>query len=569
MNVYVRELVRRPGPGRCGLRRLHPGLVRRPAGGHRHRARASGSTTSRPARRPRGQGGPAFGGRGVRRRRAEGHAGSGGSRRRWDVPFDAVHANYWLSGIAGHSIKHELDLPLVSTFHTLDRVKAEASPEEVEADAPHRRAEAEAAIIRCSDTVLASCSVEAAQIAELYGADPTRIRIVAPGVDHAFFGPGDRRQARRALGLAGRARSCCSSGGSNRSRAWTWPCGPWPALAADHPDARLVIVGGPSGPHGRRGGGPRPRPGRRARPRRPGGASSHRSPTSCSPPTTGPPTSAWCRAARSRSAWWPSRRPRAGPRWWPPPSAGSAPSSTTGAPATWSRTSSPEAFAAWVRQILAEPLLAERLSTGAVLRARRYTWARAAHLLPRSTTTSPPAASSSARDRSLGRPARSRGAGRGLRRDRPVGGRGSWPTGRPGGGRPPGGRRSGHRGAPLVPPPARGREGVRDRLADPATAHPAPRDPVHAGAGDQRRGHLGVPAQAERRSVRACPSPSGPEDAVYLVGRVPVERVDDDELDRIMGASLAYTDECFPTAMTIGYEGRYRRRPPSARAATA
>ena len=53
----------------------------------------------------------------------------------------------------------------------------------------------------------------------------------------------------------------------------------------------------------------------------------------------------------------------------------------------------------------------------------------------------------------------------------------------------------------------------------------------------------------------------GPEEAVYLVGRVPVERVDDEELDRIMGASLAYTDECFPTAMTLGYEGRYRRRP--------
>ena len=34
-----------------------------------------------------------------------------------------------------------------------------------------------------------------------------------------------------------------------------------------------------------------------------------------------------------------------------------------------------------MRQILAEPLLAVRLSTGSVLRARRYTWARAAHLL--------------------------------------------------------------------------------------------------------------------------------------------------------------------------------------------
>jgi hypothetical protein len=55
----------------------------------------------------------------------------------------------------------------------------------------------------------------------------------------------------------------------------------------------------------------------------------------------------------------------------------------------------------------------------------------------------------------------------------------------------------------------------------------------------------------------------GPEDAVYLVGRVPVERVDDAELDRVIGASLAYTDECFPTAMAIGYEGRYRRRPPA------
>jgi hypothetical protein len=57
----------------------------------------------------------------------------------------------------------------------------------------------------------------------------------------------------------------------------------------------------------------------------------------------------------------------------------------------------------------------------------------------------------------------------------------------------------------------------------------------------------------------------GFEDAIYLVGRVPADRVDDDELDRIMGASLAYTDDCFPTAMSLGYEGMYRRRPPSSR----
>src|ERR1700689_3681610 len=118
-----------------------------------------------------------------------------------ELPYTSVHANYWMSGLSGHVIKHELNLPLVCTFHTLDRVKAETMPEEVEADMPHRRAEAEASIIDCSDAVLASCTVEADQIASLYGGDPGRIRIVPPGVDHAFFGPGHRPQARRALGL--------------------------------------------------------------------------------------------------------------------------------------------------------------------------------------------------------------------------------------------------------------------------------------------------------------------------------------------------------------------------------
>jgi D-inositol-3-phosphate glycosyltransferase len=142
-----------------------------------------------------------------------------------DGPFTSVHANYWLSGLSGHVIKHELNLPLVCTFHTLDRVKAESMPEEVEADMPHRRAEAEASIIACSDAVLASCSVEADQIASLYGADPGRIRIVPPGVDHAFFGP-------RPAGPSGSRSTgaCCSSWAvSSRSSAPTPPWRPWPS----------------------------------------------------------------------------------------------------------------------------------------------------------------------------------------------------------------------------------------------------------------------------------------------------------------------------------------------------
>jgi len=55
----------------------------------------------------------------------------------------------------------------------------------------------------------------------------------------------------------------------------------------------------------------------------------------------------------------------------------------------------------------------------------------------------------------------------------------------------------------------------------------------------------------------------GAEGAVYLVGEIPVNMVSEDELDRIVGSSLAYVDHYFPTAMSIGFAGRYRRRRPA------
>ncbi|MGH8994975.1 MAG: glycosyltransferase [Acidimicrobiales bacterium] len=167
-------------------------------------------------------------------------------------PFEAVHANYWLSGLAGHIIKHELDLPLMCTFHTLDRVKAEAGPEEMQADMPHRRAEAEATIISCSDAVLASCSVEAEQIIQLYGADPDRVRIVPLGVDHAYFAPGDRAQARRALGLPATGPLLLFVGRIQPLKGADVAVRVLGELDRTHPALRptLVVVGGPSGPRG-------------------------------------------------------------------------------------------------------------------------------------------------------------------------------------------------------------------------------------------------------------------------------------------------------------------------------
>jgi D-inositol-3-phosphate glycosyltransferase len=166
-------------------------------------------------------------------------AGGGGE-------VDALHANYWLSGVAGHRLKHELDLPLVSTFHTLARVKATTGDPE-----PERRVEAEAQVIACSDAILANSQAEASQLERLYGADPDRVEIVAPGVIHAFFSPGDRGGARAALArlgplpgpvllFVGRIQPLKGLDVAVRSLA-----------ALEDPTAVLLVVGGASGVEGR------------------------------------------------------------------------------------------------------------------------------------------------------------------------------------------------------------------------------------------------------------------------------------------------------------------------------
>lgn len=50
----------------------------------------------------------------------------------------------------------------------------------------------------------------------------------------------------------------------------------------------------------------------------------------------------------------------------------------------------------------------------------------------------------------------------------------------------------------------------------------------------------------------------GAEDAVYLVGQLPLSAMSDAELDRIIGASYAYSEAYFRPSMTIGFASKYR-----------
>jgi D-inositol-3-phosphate glycosyltransferase len=158
-------------------------------------------------------------------------------------PVGVLHANYWLSGAVAHRLKHELDLPMVATFHTLARVKADAGLE----DDPELRARIEHEVVACADLMLASTDDERAQLASLYDADHERIEIVAPGVDHTVFEPGDPDAARARLGLQGR-RVLLFVGRIQplKGLALAVRC----VAALDDPTTTLVIVGGPSGSEG-------------------------------------------------------------------------------------------------------------------------------------------------------------------------------------------------------------------------------------------------------------------------------------------------------------------------------
>lgn len=160
-----------------------------------------------------------------------------------EFPADVLHANYWLSGLSAHRLKHDLDLPFVTTFHTLARVKAEGGDAE-----SHVREQAELEIIGCADAVCVNCSEEESQFRRLYGDPPGRIEVVAPAVEHAFFAPGERSGARQALGLPADAPVLLFVG---RIQPLKGPDVAVRALAElGRRDALLLLVGGASGTEG-------------------------------------------------------------------------------------------------------------------------------------------------------------------------------------------------------------------------------------------------------------------------------------------------------------------------------
>ena len=163
--------------------------------------------------------------------------------------YDVVHSHYWLSGWVGRATKEILGVPLVASFHTLGKVK-NYSLARGESPEPIERLRGEEQVIGQADMILAPTPEEAGQLVGLYGADPGRIRIVPPGVDHSIFLPADKAEARARLHLSG-LRLALFVGRLQSHKGPDVAIRTLAEVVARSPetaeDLVLAIVGGPSG----------------------------------------------------------------------------------------------------------------------------------------------------------------------------------------------------------------------------------------------------------------------------------------------------------------------------------
>jgi D-inositol-3-phosphate glycosyltransferase len=115
------------------------------------------------------------------------------------LTYELIHAHYWMSGMAGASLKSEWKIPMVVMFHTLGLVKNRiAVLGDKESD---ERIRGERRVLAAADMVVAATPAERADLQWLYELHSDKAAIIPPGVDLEQFHPMDKAAARSSLGL--------------------------------------------------------------------------------------------------------------------------------------------------------------------------------------------------------------------------------------------------------------------------------------------------------------------------------------------------------------------------------
>ena len=152
--------------------------------------------------------------------------------------YDILHSHYWLSGIAAMQLAQRWDVPHVTMFHTLGRLKQLAHPNGLE---PPLRLEMEQRLIHHADRIIAATAEERTQMIRYCGATARQVQVIPCGVDLQLFVPQNRQQARMQLGLKQDVPVLLFAG---RLDPFKGPDLLLRAASMMEEDAQIVIVGG-------------------------------------------------------------------------------------------------------------------------------------------------------------------------------------------------------------------------------------------------------------------------------------------------------------------------------------
>lgn len=161
-------------------------------------------------------------------------------RREEGLSYDILHSHYWLSGVAGMKLARQWDVPHVTMFHTLGRLKQLANPDKPE---PCLRLEMEKRLIQQADGIIATTDDERRQMIRSCGATAGSVYVVPCGVDLGLFTPMgySSEQARKKPGLKLRQPVLLFAG---RLDPFKGPDVLLRAAAMMEEKAQVVIVGG-------------------------------------------------------------------------------------------------------------------------------------------------------------------------------------------------------------------------------------------------------------------------------------------------------------------------------------
>ena len=113
-------------------------------------------------------------------------------------PYAVCHAHFFMSGLVARSLKEQLGIPYVVTFHALGRVRLLHQPHD---EFPPERCILEQMVIDTADAVIAECPQDESDLQRHYRTPSARVRMIPCGFDPDELQPVDRLEARARLAL--------------------------------------------------------------------------------------------------------------------------------------------------------------------------------------------------------------------------------------------------------------------------------------------------------------------------------------------------------------------------------